>query len=230
MSTHKSDRVIATGLALSLVAAASVFAQSRPALTGKIPFEFAVGGKMLPSGTYNFYTESDAGHWLTVSSAHGTIKASVVTHLGDNPGLRDATLVFDVAGGKRVLSEVWIPKQGGLLVHATPSGHSHETVIAVHSGLSQGLSGREVFVKTCARCHGENGRGNEAADKFFQTTLPRLNSEYVQTKSNEELRDIITQGRRKMDPVRVGQATVQHLLPSESVDAVLAYVRTLKNQ
>jgi hypothetical protein len=31
-----------------------------------------------------------------------------------------------------------------------------------------------------------------------------------------------------MDPVRMGQATVQHLLDPQSVDAVIGYVRTFK--
>ncbi len=213
---------------LSLLPASTVLAQPRPALTGTIPFEFTVNGKSLNPGTYRFYTESDTAHWLTVAGETHKINAAVVTRLASNPGLRDATLVFDVADGKRHLSEVWIPGQGGLLVHATPKGHDHETLIAVQSGLSGEGSGREVFAKTCARCHGANGDGNEAADRFFQTKLPRLNSEYVQAKSDAELREIITQGRRKMDPVRIGQSTVQHLLPSESIDSVLAYLRSLK--
>ena len=128
-----------------------------------------------------------------------------------------------------MLSEVWIPGEGGLLVHATPQGHSHEKVI-LQSGLSAGLSGKAVFERTCAKCHGPNGNGNEAADKFFQTPVPKLNSEYVQTKSDAELKEIITEGRRMMDPVRVGQPKVQHLLPTESVGAVIAYVRTFKKQ
>ena len=33
-----------------------------------------------------------------------------------------------------------------------------------------------------------------------------------------------------MDPVRVGQARVQHLLDSASVDEVIRYVRTLKTK
>jgi mono/diheme cytochrome c family protein len=101
-------------------------------------------------------------------------------------------------------------------------------VIAVVSGTTPNLSGKQVFQSTCVRCHGPNGKGNPAADKFFQTEVPRLDSAYVQAKSDDELKDIISHGRRKMDPVRVGQATVQHLLEPASVDAVIAYVRTFK--
>jgi mono/diheme cytochrome c family protein len=95
-------------------------------------------------------------------------------------------------------------------------------------GAAPNLSGKGVFERTCARCHGPQGKGNPAADKFFQTPIPRLDSASVQTKSDQELKDIISYGRRQMDPVRMRQAAVQHLLDPESVDAVISYGRTLK--
>jgi mono/diheme cytochrome c family protein len=168
--------------------------------------------------------------WLTVSGGHGEMNVPVMTRLAANPDLRDARLVFDKSGDRHVLAEVWIPGEGGFLVHATPQGHSHETVIAAQSGLSEKMSGKDVFERTCAKCHGLDGSGNQSADTFFKTTLPRLNSDSVQAKSEEELREIVTQGKRMMDPVRVGQSTVQHLLPTESVEAVLAYVRTFRKK
>jgi mono/diheme cytochrome c family protein len=101
-------------------------------------------------------------------------------------------------------------------------------VVAVVSGAAPQMSGKEVFEHTCARCHGPQGKGNPAADKFFQTRIPRLDSAYVQEKSDQELKDIISHGRREMDPVRMREAAVQHLLDPESVDAVISYVRTFK--
>jgi mono/diheme cytochrome c family protein len=59
-------------------------------------------------------------------------------------------------------------------------------------------------------------------------TIPRLKSSLVQSKSDEDLKDIITHGRRKMVPVQMGRPTVKHLLDPASVDAVIAYVRTFK--
>jgi mono/diheme cytochrome c family protein len=115
-----------------------------------------------------------------------------------------------------------------VVVTATPKEHPHEMVIAVVSGAAPKMSGKEVFERTCARCHGPQGKGNPAADKFFQTQIPRLDSAYVQAKSDQELRDVISHGRRNMDPVRMGQATLQHLLYPELVDAVIRYVRTFK--
>ncbi len=63
---------------------------------------------------------------------------------------------------------------------------------------------------------------------FFQMEIPHLNSKLLKTKSDEELRVIISHGKSKMDPVRTGQATLQHNLYPESVDAVISYLRGLK--
>jgi mono/diheme cytochrome c family protein len=199
-------------------------------LRASIPFAFEVHGTSLPAGTYQFsYRLSDRS--LLINGAKtGNMALPVITQLGSNSIFRDAGLVFDAFEGRHVLSEIWIPGQDGLLVSATPKQHTHDTVIAVLSGATSNPSGKAVFDKTCARCHGPNGEGNPAADKFFKTQVPRLDAAYVQSKSDEELREIVSNGKRMMDPVRSGQASVQHLLDAESVDAVIAYVRTLKKQ
>ena len=88
--------------------------------------------------------------------------------------------------------------------------------------------GKAVFDKTCKQCHGPEGKGNVAADKFYEVKIPRLNSDYVQRKSDDEIREIITQGRRKMRPVRMGQPVAEHKLEPSEVGDVIAYVRTLK--
>ena len=46
------------------------------------------------------------------------------------------------------------------------------------------VSGKAAYNLTCGRCHGTDGKGDERADKFFKTTIPRLNSADVQGKSN----------------------------------------------
>ena len=87
-------------------------------------------------------------------------------------------------------------------------------------------SGKEVYEKTCKECHGSSGEGNTSADKFYQMRLPRLNSDYVQKKSDAELKEIMTKGKRKMGPPKVGQM-FRHPSPEE-MDAVIAYLRTFK--
>ncbi len=70
--------------------------------------------------------------------------------------------------------------------------------------------------------------GDKSADKFLNTTIPGLRSAEVQEKSDAELREIVTQSGRTMAPVEIDEVGFRHRLPPESVDAVIAYVRTLK--
>jgi len=98
------------------------------------------------------------------------------------------------------------------------------------SGSGADHPGKAIYDQTCKQCHGSEGKGDRTADKFFQVKIPRLNSTYVQSKSDEELKEIITQGRRKMAPVRMGQPVQQHHLAPESVSDVIGYVRTFKQK
>ena len=93
-------------------------------------------------------------------------------------------------------------------------------------------AGKEVFDNSCKNCHGPEGKGDAMADRFYDVTIPRLRSEYVQAKPDSELREIVTGGRRKMEPVARGNApSVSHKdakLTAEEVGQLIAYVRTLK--
>jgi len=109
--------------------------------------------------------------------------------------------------------------------------HIGVALVALAAGMqAQTESGKAVFEKTCKQCHGPLGKGEPIADKFYQVTIPRLASDYIQRKSDDELRTIITQGIRKMPSVRVGQPTTDHKpkLTAPEVADVIAYVRTLK--
>lgn len=91
-----------------------------------------------------------------------------------------------------------------------------------------GPQGREVFEKACSECHGKQGAGNQQANNFYKMQIPRLNSESVQKMSDEELKEIITKGRRKMKPPLAGTPSMQHNVKPELLGDVVAYVRTLK--
>jgi cytochrome c5 len=225
----KTLRVSARNLAslsvLILLTVAFAHGQTATVLNANIPYGFEANGTSLPAGTYQFKIQVKE-HTLVISSAKaGEMKVPIISQLYGASLFKDIGLVFDNFEGHHVLSEVWIGK-GGVLVNATPAQHNHEMVMAVLSGTAPKMSGKEVFQNTCARCHGPNGQGNPDADKFFQTQIPRLNSASIQAKSDKELREIITNGTGKMDPVRMGQAKLQHYLDPESVGAVIAYVRT----
>jgi len=213
---------------LSLLAVASAYGQAGTVLSANVPFAFEAGGTSLPAGTYQFkFRPSD--QTLVISGGKAEeMKLHTIAQLAGASLFKDTGLVFDAFEGKHVLSEVWIPGEEEVLVSASPKQHPHEMVVAMVSGTEPKLSGKEVYQRTCVRCHGPHGTGNPAADKFFQVPIPRLNSAQIQAKSDQELKDIITQGKRNMDPVRMGQGQMQHLLDPGSVGAVINYLRTFK--
>ena len=83
-------------------------------------------------------------------------------------------------------------------------------------------AGKEVFLKKCKTCHGEDGNGNQGMAKLLKTTIPPLGSAEVQSKSDADIRKIITEGTGKMKPVKD--------LSDADIDNVTTYVRTFKNK
>jgi len=228
---QKTARNLTTISLVTLWAVASAHGQGVTNLRANVPFAFEAGGKSLPAGTYQFKV-NHAGRYLVISGANPPeVRLQIITELGGASVFRDTGLVFNTYEGKHVLSEIWIPGEDGVLVSVTPKQHTHDMVIAMISGGGgPNLSGKQIFERTCARCHGPNGQGNPTADKFFKTPIPKLSSAYVQSKSDAELKDIISHGKGMMDPVRMGQASVQHLLDPALVDTVIVYLRTLKQE
>jgi mono/diheme cytochrome c family protein len=80
-------------------------------------------------------------------------------------------------------------------------------------------TGKIVYDKKCATCHGPDGAGKDAIAKMMKVTLRPLGSKEVQAKSDAELSKDITAGNGKMKAV-VG-------LSEADVANVVAYVRTL---
>jgi cytochrome c5 len=222
-----AGRLIAFNL-FTCFAVGSAFGQTTQLV--KMPFEFTIASKALPAGTYTFLLASGSSEWLQVTSAAGVeTRARIATRLGGpSEFLQDGSLVFDKTGAVRVLCEVWMPGADGLLLHSLPKGHSREVLLLSDLKASPNLSGKAVYAQTCIRCHGTDGKGDQRADKFFNVTIPRLNSASVQGKSDVELRDIITKGSSAMPPVEVDESGFRHRLPAGSVDAVIAFMRTLK--
>ncbi len=100
-------------------------------------------------------------------------------------------------------------------------------VLCAHS---EETPGKVVYDQSCKNCHGVGGKGDRMADSFWKVRIPRLSSKYVQGKSDEELKKIITGGIRKMEPVRVGAPSDPHRpkITSQQVEDVVLYIRTLK--
>jgi cytochrome c553 len=212
---------------VTFLAVAPAFGQTGQRMQVKIPYEFTLNSKVLPAGTYTFsVTDVELG---VRSATGGVLHALIITRLSGPPQFfRDGALVFDRTAGGRILSEVWMPGTDGMLLHSNPKNHSRQILLV--SGLSQtgSVSGRAAYNLTCGRCHGPDGKGDERADKFFNITIPRLSSAEVQGKSDAELREIITKGTSQMPPVEIDESGFRHRLPPQDLDAVIAYVRTLK--
>jgi hypothetical protein len=231
MQQMKTQRAMARRLMafifVTFVAVGPAFGQTGQTERTEIPYEFTFASKVLPAGTYIF---SVTKFGLQMQSATGELfRAPIVARLsGPNEFLRDGSLVFDKTGGGHILSEVWLPGTDGILLHGNPKNHSREVLLFSGLNRTRNVSGRAAYNLTCGRCHGPDGKGDARADKFFNITIPRLSSAEVQGKSDAELREIITKGTSTMPPVEIDESGFRHRLPPQDVDAVIAYVRTLK--
>jgi len=216
-----------TFILVTCFAVSAAFGQMQNMRIG-VPYAFTVGSnsKVLPAGTYTFSVDRDI---LKVESVSALLKAMVIAQLsGPGDFLQAGSLVFDTTGGVHILSEVWIPGMDGQLLYIIPKNHTHEVLLASYLSPTHPVSGKTAYNQTCGRCHGADGNGNEKADEFYNIKIPRLNSAMVQSKSDAELRKLINNGSTVMPPVEIEESGFKHRLPEQDVDAVIAYVRTLK--
>jgi mono/diheme cytochrome c family protein len=164
-----------------------------------------------------------------VESTTGSAGVSIITLInGPNELFRGGSLVFERKDGGLILSEAWLSGSDGALVHAISKGGDRVVISGATLDANHTYSGKAAYSLTCARCHGDNGKGNPEADKFFGLTIPRLNTPQVQSKTDAELKQLITEGSSVMPPVEIDESGFRHRLPPQDVDAVIAYVRTLK--
>ncbi len=81
-------------------------------------------------------------------------------------------------------------------------------------------AGQATYDKSCKSCHGADGTANPNIAKMMKVEKRPLGSAEVQALSDDELKQIITDGKGKMPKV----ASVT----GKSAADVMAYVRTLK--
>jgi Cytochrome C oxidase, cbb3-type, subunit III len=196
-----------------------------------IPFAFRAGTRDLPAGNYSFVFDAHENA-MKVHGGGTEVSVPVMTRLQGTAGKMDfeGTLVFDRKDTTHLLSEVWVSQDDGYKVGSLPNVQAHMVVHIVQRP-TETLSGPKIFEQTCQVCHGPDGKGNLAADEFFHFKLPRLNSPYVQGKTDEELREVITHGTGRMDPVRLQENSgMRHSLPPYAVGPLIAYVRTLADK
>jgi cytochrome c6 len=79
--------------------------------------------------------------------------------------------------------------------------------------------GKAVYEKSCASCHGKDGKGNPAMAKALGEKGLDLTTKEAKEKSDEQLLKIIAEGQGKMP--------AQKSLSKEEQKQVLGYVRSL---
>jgi predicted CXXCH cytochrome family protein len=96
-------------------------------------------------------------------------------------------------------------------------------LVALSSGAAfaaDAKAGQGVYDKSCKSCHGADGTANPAIVKMMKADIKDLKGAEVQSKSDADLKKVISDGQGKMKPI----ASVT----GASADDVVAYVRTLK--
>jgi len=79
---------------------------------------------------------------------------------------------------------------------------------------------QQAYKKHCALCHGEDGEAVDVLEELVEVEIPHLGSSYVQSKSDEEIRKVVTEGKGKMNPVKT--------IPEADVAGVIAFLRTFE--
>lgn len=80
--------------------------------------------------------------------------------------------------------------------------------------------GKAVFLKRCKMCHGADGTGNPAMARMLKVEFKPMDSDYVQNKSNSEIKETVLKGKGKMAAVRA--------ISEDEIAKVTAYIRSLK--
>jgi len=86
-------------------------------------------------------------------------------------------------------------------------------------------AGKELYVKNCQKCHAPDGAGVPKMYKLVKAPVVHLGSKEAQDKSDDFIRESMTKGFKKMEPIRDPRP-----LNAEEIENILAFTRTLKQQ
>jgi len=114
----KRNFAIALFAASTLGVAARAVAQA-PAVEATVPFEFAVGGKLLPADTYTITSSTSGVIMIRAADSHFWAETTAVQT--NQQSSRGGALVFDKYGDKYFLHEVLDPNVAGLNVDVPKS-------------------------------------------------------------------------------------------------------------
>src|ERR1700746_2185182 len=124
-----------------LLVAGSAFAQTVH-LRGNIPFNFAVGNKTFPAGTYDIGSiESGPGKILLLQARDSNTSRMLNSNAAETLEPADKTkLVFNQYGNRYFLSQIWVA--GETRGHQLPkTSREKETARDVAKNLTQGRAG-----------------------------------------------------------------------------------------
>ena len=101
-------------LAVSTLAAAGKAVAQDYAVQATVPFEFTVGGKLLPADTYTITSPSSGVLAIRSADTH-FVSMTTISH-SNQESARGSELVFDKYGDRYFLHEVLCPEVTGLNV------------------------------------------------------------------------------------------------------------------
>lgn len=112
-----------TAIALIAIAnfamAGTSFAQSN-GVQATVPFDFTVGNKLFPSGTYTIKPESMTANVISIRNHDKPIAVLSLVHRDSNKSPNGGQLLFHKYGGQYFLSEI-LCEQADMNVEITPS-------------------------------------------------------------------------------------------------------------
>jgi hypothetical protein len=121
----KGEMVMKRTTAIALITMANFalagtsFAQSN-GVRATVPFDFTVGSKLLPSGTYTIQTNSTSPNVIMIRSHDKPLATLSLVHQDSNKSPNGGKLLFHKYGGQYFLSEI-LCDQAGMNVELPPS-------------------------------------------------------------------------------------------------------------
>lgn len=92
--------------------------------------------------------------------------------------------------------------------------------LVLHSAMLEAQSAKILFKKTCESCHGQNGSPTAVGKSV---NAPELGSQVVQSHTDAQLQQIVSDGKGNMPPFSGSLSETQ-------IRSLVAYIRTLPKQ
>lgn len=111
----------------------------------------------------------------------------------------------------------------------TPAASGQQPAVAKKTALQKGdpVKGKDLYVQSCSACHGPDATGVKGLGKDMTT------SEFVKTRSDEQLLEYTLKGRTPDDPLNTTGVAMppkggNPALTDQQIMDIIAYIRTLQ--